>query len=82
MSSCVHCFDLDLTPEVVSALYMIVLQHCEHFSRVTTSCMDAAIAAHTFKDTQVQGQKELIGSQIIVTFAEVLFEYVFFLGFD
>lgn len=41
--------------------------------------MDAAIAARSFRDPQYQGQKDLVGSQIIVAFAEVLFEYAMFL---
>jgi hypothetical protein len=65
---------LHTLPFITSALYMLIMENLEHFSDVVEECMQAIMAAKSFKDPQFPASKEPLGSQVLASLASVFFE--------
>ena len=55
---------------------MQIIDNFEPFAVVLEECMNQAIAARSFKDHLYTALKEVLGSQVIASIADVLFECV------
>jgi hypothetical protein len=62
---------------IASALYMRIMDNFGHFAEVVQACMTQAMDDHSFKDPLNTNLKEPLGSQVIASLADVLFESVF-----
>jgi hypothetical protein len=61
---------------IASALYMRIMDNFGHFAEVVQNCMIQAMDEHSFKDPLNINFKEPLGSQVIASLADVLFELV------
>lgn len=61
----------------ISALYSLILEHCDHFANVVQTCMEEAInVKKSFKDPRafVTGGKDPLVNQVLAALVKVLFE--------
>ncbi|KAH9931167.1 P-loop containing nucleoside triphosphate hydrolase protein [Epithele typhae] len=63
-----------ITSRIVNALYSVIMEHFDQLSETITSCMkDALEVRKSFKEPH---QTQLMGSAILSSIVQVLFEYV------
>ncbi|GLB37649.1 putative P-loop containing nucleoside triphosphate hydrolase protein [Lyophyllum shimeji] len=59
---------------LVNGLYMCIMHNCDTFCEQIEACMDAFMAARSFKDRKAAVNSDPIGSQVIASLAGVFFE--------
>ncbi|KAF8070666.1 hypothetical protein FPV67DRAFT_1488261 [Lyophyllum atratum] len=59
---------------LVNGLYMCIMNNCDTFCAKIEACMDAFMAAQSFKDPKAVANKDPIGSQVIASLTGIFFE--------
>lgn len=55
---------------------MRVMENLDHFADVVEECMQAIMAAKSFRDPQFPASKEPLGSQVLASLTAIFFEWV------
>ncbi|EJF65241.1 P-loop containing nucleoside triphosphate hydrolase protein [Dichomitus squalens LYAD-421 SS1] len=63
-----------ITSKTVNSLYSLIMEHFDRFSEIVKSCMEDAFTI--YKSFKEPGQADVMGSSVLSSIAQVLFEYI------
>ncbi|RPD78077.1 hypothetical protein L226DRAFT_610076 [Lentinus tigrinus ALCF2SS1-7] len=63
-----------ITSKTVNSLYSLIMEHFDRFAEIIRSCLEEAFSTH--KSFKEPGQGDLMGSSVLSSIVQVLFEYI------